>query len=158
MPFDNLISICFTPQEVTQMNDALTVLENIIKPKAVNLTPKERKKYSKIHNKTEALVTKVTNYIDLKPNLVPFFVDVPEMKKDIEAHRILLDTMKRLSSLFEEIDDTNTLVGYDVYNCVIAFYRNIKMLAKENVPGIDVIYDDLNKHFSGRPKKTHQAE
>jgi hypothetical protein len=158
MAIDNQISISFTPQEVTQMYDALTVIENIIKPKVVNLTPKQRKKYSKISNKMEHFAAKSVNYIDLRPDLVPFFVDVPEMKKDIEARRVLDPMLKRLSILYEEIDDTNKLVGYDVYQCIIAYYRNIRMLDKQNVSGIDTIYEDLSKHFAGRPKKTKKEK
>ncbi len=147
MPFDNLISISFTPQEVTQLNDAFTVIENILNDKVQNLTPKERKKYSKIADKTENFVVKSVDYIKLKPDLVPFFVDVAEMNKDIEARKVFDPMMKRLKRLYEECDDTNKIIGYDVYNCVIAFYRNIRMLSKQNIPGINTIYDDLKKHF-----------
>jgi hypothetical protein len=39
MALDNLISVVFTDDELSRMDSAMSEIENIIKGKAVNLTP-----------------------------------------------------------------------------------------------------------------------
>jgi len=58
-----------------------------------------------------------------------------------------------LKEITEMLDDTRLLLGTDVYNNSIAFYRNVKISALQNVPGSTNIYQDLQQQFPGRPKK-----
>ena len=147
MALDNLISVEFTPAEITTISDALTSIENILKGKVVNLTASQRREYGRLGDKTENFVNKVGIYVDQKPEIVPYFVDKTEVRKDAESRAMLTPILKRMQSVYESIDDTHKLLGWDFYNNVIAIYRNIKMLSKQNVPGINAIYDDLKKQF-----------
>ncbi len=147
MALHNQVSIVFTPQEVAQIFDALTIIENIVNPKSVNLTPKQRQQYGKIGDETENFVDKTIVYSDQKPEIVPFFIDKAELTIDIEARKVLDPILKRLSMLTEKLEDTHKLIGWDVYNSIMAIYGSVRMMSKQNVPGISVIYDDLKKQF-----------
>jgi hypothetical protein len=147
MPISNLISITFTDQEKTDIAAALTALETIINPKVLNLTPKERQRYGKLGDETENFVVKTLTYTDQKPEIIPFFLEANELKIDVESRQAVGPILKRLSIITEKLDDTHKVIGWDLYNAIISIYRNVKMLSKQDVPGISVIYDDLKKQF-----------
>jgi hypothetical protein len=47
MALDNLVSAVFSDTEIAIIDAALSEIENILKGKAVNLTPKERQTYTR---------------------------------------------------------------------------------------------------------------
>ena len=151
MSLDNLISVAFTAEEQEQLDQALTTIETLVKDKVVNLTPEERQQYGKINDRTENWIAKVQEYMTQKPELTPFYLDKPEFDKDISARGVLMPALKRIASIQESMDDTAKLISHDVFYSAIAYYRNIKLIAKQNVPGTDVIYEDLKSRFPGRP-------
>jgi hypothetical protein len=151
MSLDNLISVEFTIEEQEQLDQALTTIETLMKDKVVNLTPDERQQYGKINDRTENWVVKVQEYMSQKPELVPFYIQKSEFDKDINARGVLMPALRRLASIQEGMDDTAKLISHDVFYTAIAYYRNIKLVSKQNVPGTDVIYEDLKSRFPGRP-------
>ncbi|WP_229048777.1 hypothetical protein [Chryseobacterium arthrosphaerae] len=52
-----------------------------------------------------------------------------------------------MSSLTEQLSDTKVLLDHDNYHNAITFYRNLKFLSGENVPGTNVIYEDMKQFF-----------
>lgn len=163
MSINNLISISFSEEETTQMQNALNTIASILKGKTVNLTPEDRKQYGAIADNNKKLVNKCRDYMEQRPDLIPKTLDHEEFKRDFKAR----ETMERLSrSLFtlqEEVLDTKTLLDHDNYKDSISFYRYIKFLSQENEPGSSSIFADLKKHFSSgsRPitdKTQHTGE
>ena len=49
--------------------------------------------------------------------------------------------------------DTNLLLGTDLYNNLIAFYRSLREASKSNGPGASAIYKDLKQQFPGGGSK-----
>jgi hypothetical protein len=48
MALDNLVSVVFSNAEIAIIDAALSEIENILKGKAVNLTPKQRQTYGRV--------------------------------------------------------------------------------------------------------------
>lgn len=151
MALENLISVEFTAEELTELNGALSTIENLIKNKVVNLSPEEKQLYGKIGNRTENWITKVSGYMTQKPELIPFYLNKIEFDKDQEARLAILPILNRIASINESLDDTAKLLSTDVYNAALTYYRNIKLIAQQNVPGTTGIYKDLASQFPGRP-------
>ena len=152
MPTGNLFSIVYTPQEVADINTHVTALRDIFVSKLINLTADERNQYGRLGDGTENFVVKVMDYANQRPEIIPGFVDQAELAKDIAARNILTPLRKSFNMLSEGVDDTHRLLGFDIYWIALAIYNNVKLMARQNVPGINVIYDDLKKQFPGRPK------
>ncbi|OED43220.1 hypothetical protein AB832_02670 [Flavobacteriaceae bacterium (ex Bugula neritina AB1)] len=150
MAIDNLISTSFTAEEVEAINQALTTIETTIHGKVINLTPEERQLYGKLGNRTENWVKKVTGYMDQKPELVPFYLNKTEFDKDVKVREEILPVLRRITSVVESLEDTSKLLSTDIYNAAIAYYRNIKLISQQNVPGTSNIYKDLADQFPGR--------
>lgn len=147
---DNLINISFTNAEINQMENALDTIENILNGKVVNLTPEQRQEYGNIGNNTENWITKVNRYMDQKPQLIPFYLSKPEFDKDLKARELMKPWLNRVDSINESMQDTSKLLSTDIYNAAIAYYRNIKLISRQNVPGTTTIYQDLKEQFPGR--------
>jgi len=151
MGLDNLISVEFTAEEEQQLDEALTTIENIMKDRVINLSPEERQEYGKINDRTENWIKKIHGYMAQKPELTPFYIKKPEFEKDLNARNTLMPRLKRIASIQESMDDTAKLISHDVFYTAIAYYRNMKLISKQNVPGTTVIYEDLKSRFPGRP-------
>lgn len=151
MAIDNLISVEFTAEETQKINDALSTIEQVISSKAVNLTPEEKQLYGKIGDNTENWISKVNGYMEQKPELIPFYLNKQEFARDQQARKAILPILNRITSIQESLDDTAKLISTDVYNAALAYYRNIKLIAQQNVPGTTGIYQDLASQFPGRP-------
>jgi hypothetical protein len=85
------------------------------------------------------------------PNLVPSYIDITKLDADIKAHNDIAPIRNRVKSLLESLDDTNTLLGKDIYTNCLAFYRSLKAASRANAPGSTSIYEDLSKQFPGQP-------
>lgn len=150
MALDNLISLNLSDEEVKTIHDALESIEKIFEGKTVNLTPEERQTYGRLGNRTENWISKVFEYIDRRPELTPVYINLPEFRNDFEVRNNLKPVMTRLKFLSESIDDTLVLLGNDIYNYSLAYYRNIKLVSRENVPGTTEVYNDLAAQFPSR--------
>ncbi len=153
MALENLISVQFTPAELTAIDAALTAIEGALAGKTINLTPEERQQHGRIGNKTENWIEKVKGYMDGNPALVPAYIDKAEHDKDYATRKDIAPLLNRLNGIFEQLDDTQKLISSDLYTNSIAFYRNLKISSEQNVPGSTAIYNDLKAQFPRTGKK-----
>lgn len=152
MASDNRISIEITPAQKTIIVDAVAALKTALDGIIINLTKEERQSLPKIADKTLAFDEKCKAYMASRPELVPGFIDMPELAKDRKLIDDLLPCLRELAPICEGLEDTVSLAYTDVYVADLAFNASVKQAAKRGVPGTDTIYDDLKERFPGRPK------
>ena len=150
MALENLISISFTDEETQQAGTGIDALKSLFEGKCVTLTPEQRKTYGRLGDRNANWVKKVIDYTDNQPNFNPAFLNKGEMDKDYLALSALMPLFNRIDAVHDMMDDTLLVIGNDLYMAALVYYRNIKMLAHENVPGAKAIYDDLSSQFPGR--------
>lgn len=153
MALEDLVSVVFTPAEVSDINIAVDSILAIIQAKATNLTPAERQMYGKVRYEFEVWIDKCYGHMIANPTLVPSYIDVTEYKADYAARNTMKPVEEKLKQLFEMFDDTFVLLGHDLYVNSLAFYQAVKIAAKQNVPGSTSIYEDLKQQFPGGGKK-----
>lgn len=154
MALENLISVQFTEAELNQMDDAFSVIEGILKGKAVNLSSRQRQLHGRVKYEMEVWVNKAVAYADKNPALLPNYVDRQELLTDFATHSQLNPRIDRLEIILQGMLDTNLLLGTDLYNNLIAFYRSLREASKSNAPGASSIYKDLKQQFPGGGGKT----
>ncbi|WP_330747153.1 hypothetical protein [Chryseobacterium sp. CP-77] len=147
MALDNLISLSFTAEELTKLDQALQTIETVLSGKTINLTPEERQQYGSIAEQNKLFVNKAKIYMEQYPQYVPNFLDKVEFDKDYLGREQVEQRLQILSSLTEQLSDTKVLLDHDNYHNAITFYRNMKFLSGENVPGTNVIYEDMKQFF-----------
>lgn len=147
MALENLFSLEFTEAELAKLDEGLGLIEGVLIGKTTNLTPEQKKQYGSIAEQNKLFVNKAKGLMEQVPQHVPVFLDKAEYDRDYLARTQLESRMQRLDSIYEQMSDTKTLLDYDNYHASLTFYRNIKYLAGENVPGTSVIYADMKQFF-----------
>lgn len=81
------------------------------------------------------------------PDYVPRYIDKVEFDKDYTAREVLESRMIRLKGITEQVEDTKKLLDFDNYQAALSFYRSVKILESENVPGVTTMLGDLKQFF-----------
>lgn len=153
MSKDNWVSLNISEKDLQEIKNAIQVLQNKLNPHLVGLTTEERKELPKMGDKSVVFVTKSAEYANQNASLVPQYVNMEELRKDIAAIEVLRQLQNPLEQLIARIDDTAMIAGSEAYKATLAFYNAIKGAAKAGVPNAQLIYDDLSQRFPGRGKK-----
>jgi hypothetical protein len=106
----------------------------------------------KMSDKTLAFVTKATNYCESNPEFAPGYLDVQELKKDLQLAadlKIILDQVTQLQRL---VEDTMMQAGSEAYIAALVYYNNIRAVARHGAADAVPIYEDLSARFPGRPR------
>lgn len=155
MALDNYLSFELLVADKTDIMTAIQTIVAKLQGKVVNLTPQERKKYGKIGNETANWIKKVRDYMTQRPDLIPVWIDMAELDKDLKAHEDLIEILDRLIDLVEQVEDTSKLISADIWHASLAFYNNVKEASRRKTPGTTTIYQDLQQQFPGRPKSAN---
>jgi len=147
MSNENVVSIKIPKEDLNKVMQHLKAIDEILKPYLVALTPEERKTIPKMSDKTMPFVEKVMEYAELNPKFAPMFMNVPEMKIDLNAVTDLSPIQKLTDQLADNLNDTVMLSGSEAYVASLAYYNTVKQGAKMNIPDAKAIYDDLSKRF-----------
>ncbi len=148
MALENLISVSFTEEELTQLDQHLAGIRTLLTGKTINLTPDQRRQYGRIANQNKLIVDKAKNYMEQHPDWVPRFVDKEEFDKDYTARQQIENRVQLLENLSTQLIDTKTLLDHDNYNNALSFYRMIRFLAGENEPGAKSVHEDMRVLFN----------
>ena len=150
MAQENTISVSLSSEEQEVINSAMSQIANVLKDKAVSLQPQDRQYYGRVKYEKEVWIDKVKNHMDNNPDKIPSYIDKAEFDKDYDAHKILNPMIANMEQQLNLMQDTNLLLGYDLDNCALMFYRAIKVAATNNDAGARTIHDDLKQQFPGK--------
>jgi hypothetical protein len=93
------------------------------------------------------MVDTFTIEMGLHADLIPTYVDMPELALDTTLFT-QLDTINACANeLCEGINDTHQAVGSDMYMAYLTFYNNVKQAAKRAVVGADAVFANLRRFF-----------
>lgn len=153
MAQENRVSIKLQPADLKKVTDAIKAAMDTLKPYLVALTPLERQQLPKMGDGNIPFVQKSLEHAQANPSFVPAYLDVAELKTDLDAVEALLQVFRPLEQLYQNLDDTMTLSGSEAYVAALAFYNSVKVAAKMKVPGAKAIAEDLSSRFAGQGKK-----
>lgn len=156
MAFENLISISFTPTELQDLDAALQKIAAVLQGKTVNLTPEQRQQYGSIAEQNKLFVNKAKELMEQNPSHIPSFLDKAEFDKDYAARQQIESRLMNIAGLTEQMSDTKVLLDHDNYFNALSFYRNVKFLSQENVPGTTNIYKELRQFFGNGGSKIEE--
>ncbi len=153
MDNENRISLKIPEADIVAITNAIKVLQDKLMPHMVILTTEERGSLTKMGDKNTTFVNKCTEFMQQNPSLMPQYVNLEEMKIDLDAVGTLYSFYIPISQLVSAIDDSMMLSGSEAYIAALAFYHNVKGAARANVPGAKNIIDELKKQFTKKSKK-----
>jgi hypothetical protein len=86
-------------------------------------------------------VNSVNAHAQQSPQFVPSFIDAAELNKDVVAVNELSKINNLTAKIVQLLDDTVMLAGSEAMVASLPIYHSIKIAAKSNVPGAEVIYN-----------------
>ena len=146
---NNRLNVVATEVEINAVIDAINTI-NAKLPFLLGLTVSERVALPSIDVANKAFTEDAINAALANPDLVPSYMQVSNIEKDITLFNQLDRIKVPLKQLLEKIEDTQLLAGSEAYMSALALYRLIGSAADAGVPGADSIYDQLKRRFAGQ--------
>ncbi len=153
MVAENKISVSIPAETASEIQVAIKVINDKLAVHLLALTPDERRAIPKMGDGTIPFVKKAFEYATANKEFTPAFVDVEEMKKDIEAVETLQAFLRPLQQLVSSLDDTIMLSGSEAYVSALSYYNSVKNAARLNAPAAKVIAADLKQRFIAKSAK-----
>ncbi len=150
----NAIHLNISPEDLAEIGQAIVVIKTKLLPHLVNLNQDDKQVLPKMGDKTIAFVQKGLMHMEQNPDLVPKYTNIEDLKVDLAAVETLRNMLLPLNQFSDMLNDSLMLSGSEAYIAVLAFYNFVKGAAKSNVPGADVIYNDLKVRFPGGRKSS----
>lgn len=154
----NLISVSMSTEDLQKLDEAIQTIETVITGKTRNLSEEERRQFGRIAEQNKLFVNKAKDYMEEYPQHIPAFLDKQEFDRDFEARKVIEKRLIRLEGITEQLSDTKILLDNDNYTNALTFYRNIRFLSGEDVPGTTSIAKDLSQFFPHSKKKAEEVE
>lgn len=150
---ENTVSIQIPEEEIRKVLENLKQIDSILKPYLIALTPENRRDIPKMSDKTTPFVEKCLEYAESNPEFVPAYLNIKELKIDLDAVNSLLSIIRPITQLEENLNDTIMLSGSEAYVAALTYYSSIKQAARINVPNAKSIFEDLSKRFEKSKSK-----
>ena len=128
------------------------VLEHIksikeLMPFLINLSGEQRRRKAEMSERRRPFAQKALEYAKNEPKPVPRSIDLQKMGLDLDIFLKLRQVQREIRKLDEMVSDTIALKGSDAYSTACKIYNAYGLARGTDIPGIDSIYDDLNRHF-----------
>jgi hypothetical protein len=146
-----------TGKELAVLESARAKLNEVlsaITPGTKALTPEERRKLPKMGEKTLKFVEKAHEFARQNPSIVPAFVSIDEMERNLAKAHSLWPAINTARQLEKHLVDTELCAGSDALMMALAIYHAAELAARRGVPGTKAVYDELSVRFPGRGKKS----
>jgi len=147
----NLISYELTQERVDEIRNKIAELNKLLDFTIV-LTPDERSILPVMGDKTVAFVEKSLEMAKNNPQLLPPYLDVPELQRDLSTAKQINPLISELEIVLAKLNDTSLAAGSEAYSAALVFYNTVKSAQKTNVSGAESLYNELKQRFPGRPK------
>lgn len=148
MPINNLNNSHLTNAQVTEIQNAITALENALAMLTVTLTPEERRTYGSVNEQNKLLVNKVWDFRRDSPNLSVPDLDWDEFENDYQSRQLMESIQNRLEALQERIKNTKILHDYDNYQSALEDYAYTSYKAGSQAPGYETKMNELKQFFA----------
>jgi hypothetical protein len=142
MPYNNINATLDNADLDAYIKNIQVIKDSL--PYLVNLTPKERQAGVLGQNKL-AFVKAAYDYASNNPILVPAALNAADWASDIALLAQLTQLLQAVNVLQDALKDTTLALRIESQTAALQFYQYAKIAAQSQLPGVDVIVDDLKK-------------
>ena len=141
----NLVSLTLTDAQLTAVDQALSDLEAQLVD-LVALTAPQRRKLTRMGDKSEAFCRQTLSVLAQNPQVVPPSLKLQECLGDLVSLDALRPRLQRLQRLAERAGDTESLLGSDVMRCALDGYALLKVSGRNQ--GLEGLRKELGSRFA----------
>ena len=147
MAQDNLSTMTMPSADKTAILAAIATLATAVQPYMVNIPAADKKKYAIIGTARAGMDEVFIRSMTDNPGLIPNYVVLADVNVDRQYRVDVKDVVAEIQPLVEGLLDSELLANSDNYLAYLAYYNNVKMAAKRNVPGADTELAKLTPFF-----------
>ena len=152
----NIISIVFTPEEKTALDDAVAKLDAALAGKTASLSGDQRQQLMKMGDKSEAFARQAVSTLDKNRQVVPPSMGLDEALADLAALEVIRPVLQRLTQITERLRDTEMALGSDLMSAAVEGYSLLKVTGKQQ--GLDGLRKELGSRFARTSRKAAVPE
>ncbi len=145
----NLISLSFTPEDVTTIDAAVSTLEEKL-TRLIELSVDERRGLNKMGDKSEAACRQTLLVLAQNPQILPPSFELAEAQRDLVALDQLRQFSVRIHQLAARLDDTEMALGSDILSAALEGYTFAKAAGKG--VALDALRESMASRYSHRRK------
>ncbi len=112
-----------------------------------NLTPAQSKRMPTLGTERGGMDETFAMEMAAHPEFVPGFIDMAELAKDRELWLALSEFLACATENQAALQDTQQIVGSDIYGAYLAFYQNVRQAARRAIAGAEAVYQNLRRFF-----------
>lgn len=146
MNLENKVSAVLTQEQVQTILESVQAVRTGL-PFLLNMLASMKRRFPTIGTERAGMIETFNNAMANHPTLIPGFVDMPELQKDLALWSQMLPIISQVRELCEAVEDTHHAIGSDIFMAYLSFYNNVKQAAKRNVPGADTLLASLKPWF-----------
>jgi hypothetical protein len=153
MPTTDNLKITISNADLTKINEAITMLETLLKPLLVTLTGKEIQRLAKASDGTLPFIQQALNLAEQQPQFAPGYLNIPGLRLDLAAWEQLSSIQRRLQPLAADLNSTAAKLGSEAYVTALVYYNAAQEAARRGVSGAQPVVDTLKARFEQNSTK-----
>ena len=144
---ENKVRIELSEEQIGTIDGAIAQIKTILDPDLIALTAKERQTLLKMGDGTQPFVEKTLEYAATNDSFKPPYLDVNELRIDLEAVKVLTHITRSIAQLHSNLEDTIMQAGSEAYAAGLAYYQSVKTAARHDILDAKTVYADLRARF-----------
>ena len=147
----NLISISWADDQLALLDAALATIEGVY-ANLISLEKDEIRSLFKMGDKSETFCRGTLEVLGQNLKVVPESLALGEAQADLRALDALRPRLRRLQQLAKRGEDTELLLGSDIFSAALEGYALLKVTGKNH--GLEDLRKGLGSRFRGRRAAT----
>ena len=147
--FSNRLSVTIADTDMQALRSYVQQMEAAL-PFLIGLTDEERSNLPKINRENKLFVDDALLGLRENAHLVPAYLDVVEVEKDVQLFEQLSELEQLILLLLTKLSHTRILAGSEAFQACLSFYRSAKDAARTGYPGAEAVSDRLGRRFKLR--------
>lgn len=152
----NLIDVQMSPEALTTIETALTMLEAHLVPLRTGLDAGRRRGLTRMGDKSEAFCRQAVVAFVRNADLLPRSFDLIAYQRDLAALDALRPHFQRFLQLHELMNDIETALGSDLMTASLEGYAFLKVSGRST--GLDSLREMLSARFNRRRRREPAVE
>ncbi|WP_051315212.1 hypothetical protein [Algoriphagus terrigena] len=151
----NLISVVIPEPVLASVRAHIAAINAELNPYLPDISQDTLEGLPKMADGREPFVGKALDFAETNTQFNPPFMDVPELRKDLDAYRALTPVFYELEQITNRVKVAYTAAGSEAYTVSLTFYNTLKQAVKVGIAAAKPLLEALRPLFE-KKKSTGQ--
>ncbi len=143
----NLVSFKLADDEFTALKQKIIEVDAKVNEFALELHITDKHTLQSMGNHSIPFTDYAYMMASQRRDLVPSFLDMEEFSKDMTLFKQARELLQLVEIIRERLIDTSAAAGADAFTAARKFYTAVKGAIKSEIPGSNVIYEEMKTRF-----------